>query len=87
MHPLKSGALTGAAKLGLLDKEEYVVSAVLQHRGNLNRLKTVEVLFSRLGYGAESNTWVPWQAMRNVSALHTYLQSPTLAKYVPLAYR
>ena len=28
------GAPTDAAKLGLLDKEEYVISAVLQHRGN-----------------------------------------------------
>ena len=47
------GTLIDATKLGLLDKEEYVVSAVLQHRGNLNRLKTVEVLVSWLGYGAE----------------------------------
>ena len=53
------GAPTDAAKLGLLDKEEYVVSALLQHRGNLNRLKTVEVLVSWLGYGTESNTWEP----------------------------
>ena len=81
------GAPTDAAKVGLLDKEEYVVSAVLQHRGNLNRLKTVEVLVSWLGYGAESNTWEPWKAMRNVSALHTYLQSQNLAKFIPLAYR
>ena len=44
------GAPTDAAKLGLLDKEEYVVSAVLQHRGNLNHLKTVEVLVNWLGY-------------------------------------
>ena len=36
-------APTDAAKLGLLDKEEYVVSAVLQHRGNLSRLNTVDV--------------------------------------------
>ena len=81
------GAPTDAENLGLLDKEEYVVSAVLQHRGNLNRLKTVEVLVSWLGYGAESNTWEPWKAMRNVSALHTYLQSQNLAKFIPLAYR
>ena len=45
-------ALTAAAKLGLLDKEEYVVSVVLQHRGHLNHLKTVEVLVCWLGYGA-----------------------------------
>ena len=32
------GTLIDATKLGLLDKEEYVVSAVLRHRGNLNRL-------------------------------------------------
>ena len=38
--------VSDAEKLGLLDKEEYVVSALLQHRGNLNRLKTVEVLVS-----------------------------------------
>ena len=50
------GAPTDAAKMDLLDKKEYVVSAVLHHRGNLNRLKTVEVLVSWLGYGAESNT-------------------------------
>ena len=54
------GTSTDAAKLGLLNKEEYVVSAVLQHRGNLNRLKTVEVLVSWLGYCAESNTWEAW---------------------------
>ena len=43
------GAPTEAAKLSFLDKEEYIVSAVLQHRGNLNRLKTVEDLVSWLG--------------------------------------
>ena len=32
------GTPTDAGKLSLLDKEEYVVSTVLQHRGNLNRL-------------------------------------------------
>ena len=32
------GTLIDATKLGLLDKEEYVVSAVLRHRGNLSRL-------------------------------------------------
>ena len=81
------GTPTDAAKLGLLDKDEYVVSAVLQHRGNLKRLKTVEVLVSWLGYDAESNTWEPWHTMRNVSALHTYLQSQNLSQYIPLAYR
>ena len=81
------GAPTDAAKLGIFDKEEYVVSADLQHHGNLNRLKTVEVIVSWLGYGAESNTWERWKAMRNVSALHTYLQWQNLAKFIPLAYR
>ena len=37
-------------KPGLIDEEEYIVSEVLQHRGNLNCLKTVEVLVGWLGH-------------------------------------
>ena len=79
------GAPTDAAKLGLLDNEEYVVSAVLQHRGNLNRLKTVEVLVSWLGYGAESNTWEPWKAC-NRRTLPNLFPSLTGKSYIMVSF-
>ena len=82
------GKSTAASHLGLLDREKYIVEAVLSHRGNFHQLKSVELLIRLAPYSlGSSDTREPWQSLRRVSALHTYLRTNNLAQYIPPAHR
>ena len=76
------GSTTIAYKMSMLDKDEYIVEKILSHRGNWNRLKSIELLVRWQGYTAESDSWEPWSSMRRVHALHTYLRLIKKEKYI-----
>ena len=76
------GSTTIANKIGLLDKEEYVVEKIKSHRGTWNKLKSIELLVRWQGYTADSDSWEPWSNMRRVHALHTYLRLINKEKFI-----
>ena len=81
------GTIQSAQKIGLLDREEYIVESIVAHRGKWTHLKSIEFLVHWQGYTSDSDSWEPWTSLRLVQALHEYLQKIGHANKIPLPYR
>ena len=81
------GSLNDAQRISILDKDEYVVDSILDHRGTFTKLSTVFFLVHWHGYDSTSDSWEPWKSLRNVAALHAYLRSKNLTKHIPPEHR
>ena len=78
------GTTTSAEKLGLLDREEYIVEKILTHRGAWSLPKSLEFLVRWQDYAPDSDSWEPYQALKYVTALHKYLKAHRKDKLIPL---
>ena len=65
------------------DDDEFLVDAILEHRGNLSKKTTLEFKVRWLGYSPDDDTWVPWKNVMHVDKLHDYLRSRNQAKLIP----
>ena len=65
------------------DKEEFIVEAIMAHRGDLTKRSTLEFQVRWLGYTPEYDTWEPWKNVMHVDKLHEYLRSINQAKLIP----
>lgn len=81
------GTMRSAQKIGLLDREEYIVKSIVAHRGKWTHLKSIELLVHWHGYTSDSDSWEPWTSLRLVKALHEYLQKIGHTNKIPLPYR
>ena len=72
-----------ARRSGLLDREEYVIAQILNHRGNFSNKRLLEFNVQWDGYGPEHNTWEPWSELRLTSQLHAYLRKIGQSKHIP----
>ena len=81
------GAPTTAPLLGLLDKEEFIVDSILNHRGSLLQRKTLQFLVHWSGYGPQSDTWEPYSHLIHNAHLHRYLQKIKCEKLIPPQHR
>ena len=81
------GTPSDAKHIGLLDSDEYIIEAVLAHKGNWKSLPSMTFLVHWQGYEDTADSWEPWSALRKTDALHTYLRSHNLGKYIPLQFR
>jgi transposase InsO family protein len=71
------------------DDHVYVVERVSNIRGDLKKLKSIQVYVHWLGYGEDSNSWEPWANLRTNSALHNYVRnhkSKDVRKLMPTAF-
>jgi transposase InsO family protein len=71
------------------DDHVYIVQRVSNIRGDLKKLKTVEVLVHWLGYEEDSNTWEPWANLRTNSELHNFVRNhknKDVRKLMPTAF-
>ena len=80
------GSEVSAKKISMLDTEEYVVESITAHRGSWKRLSSMEFLVNWCGYTAEDSTWERWANVRDVQALHQYLNIG-LEKHIPNPHR
>ena len=81
------GTLPSAKVLGLLDRDEYIIDSILSHRGDWQRLRSMEFLVHWSGYDSTSDSWEPWNNLRTSAPLHAYLRSRNLSKYIPPAFK
>ena len=81
------GNINDAEDLALLDKDEYVIEAIISHRGNWNHLKSMQFMVKWSGYSTAENTWEPWSSLRRTIQLHDYLRLKNLSKYIPIAFK
>ena len=73
-------------EIAMYDTQEYFIEKVLEHRGNIKRLSSMEFLVKWRGYGLEHNSWEPWSALRNAEQLHDYLYNNNMKKLIPKTY-
>ena len=71
------------------NKENRVfdVEKVLAHRGNTNRLSTLEFLVQWRDFPPEDNSWEPWKSLRTNFVLHDYFRSKGLDSLIPKQFR
>ena len=81
------GTTADATTLGHLDRDEYVVDSVLNHRGNWQQLTEMEFLVHWHGYDTSSDSWEPWRVLRSVAALHDYLRHNNHENKIPKKFR
>ncbi|CAN0457162.1 unnamed protein product, partial [Pylaiella littoralis] len=57
------------------NSQEFVISEILDHRGDRNRRKTMEFKVRWHGYEPEDDSWEPYSCLRDTEQLHTYLRA------------
>jgi hypothetical protein len=81
------GTETAAKKLGLLDKDEFIIDFIVTHRGSLDQRKQLHFLVRWFGYDASSDTWEPYANLRHAIPLHAYLQRIDRIDLIPESHR
>jgi transposase InsO family protein len=73
------------------DTQKFVIESIVDHKGRTSgrgvRRSDLTFLVHWLGYGQEDETWEPWGSVRNVPALHRYLDAKGLKSLVPKEHR
>eukprot|EP00969_Alexandrium_andersonii_P159353 7040487-Alexandrium_andersonii.AAC.2 len=78
-------AETDPLTVALADSNSFIVERILDHRGDLRRVSTLEFKVKWLGY--ENPDWQPWSNVRTTKKLHEYLVSVGLQRLIPRAFR
>ena len=81
------GSSDAASKAALLDRDEYIVESIIDHRGNPKKVTTLEFLIRWLNYSSDHDTWEPWAEVKKVSVVHDYLYANNMSNIVPRQYR
>lgn len=71
----------------LRDKDEFHIEIILEHRGNTQRLSSLEFWVKWDGFDTSFNTWEPWKNIRATAQLHNYLIKQDLHKIIPREFR
>jgi hypothetical protein len=69
------------------DNAMYNVEAIITHRGNPQRPRTLRFLVKWEGYNQDENTWETYYNLRHNLILHAYLRQHHLSNLVPPEYR
>jgi hypothetical protein len=60
--------------LAATDQDEFIVEAILAHRGNAKKKSSLEFLIKWQGYEDEFNTWEPYSLVKDLQLLDQYAQ-------------
>ena len=81
------GTSSDAKHIGLLDSDESIIEKIIAHKGTWKSLPAMQFLVHWQGYDDTADSWEPWKSLRHAAALHAYLRSNKLDKYIPTMYR
>jgi transposase InsO family protein len=69
------------------DYLEFFVETILSMKGNPKRLRSLHFLVKWVGYDESHNSWEPWENLRDLSMLHTYLKDNGLENIIPFKFK
>jgi len=78
---------TDPKDVAMHDEQEFYIDAVLAHRGDRTRKKTMEFLIKWQGYSDDANTWEPFHNLRDTEQLISYLSNNRLKSLIPAQHK
>lgn len=69
------------------NSQEFVISEILDHRGDRSRRKTMEFKVRWQGEKPEEDSWEPYAFLRDTEQLHTYLRANKMKSLIPIKFR
>jgi Chromo (CHRromatin Organisation MOdifier) domain len=60
-------------KIAAADKDEFVVEAIVGHRGTLTKRSSLEFRVRWQGYDESEDTWLPLREVKDLVALDQYI--------------
>ena len=69
------------------NEQEFVVEAILGHRGSRNRCSTLAFKVRWAGFGDEHDSWEPYKGLMHVGKLHDYLRANHMKALIPKEHR
>ena len=64
-----------AEDAALRDKDEFVVEAILDHRGTPAKKSQMDFLVHWLGYPSSEDSWIPYSEAKDLIPMDAYLQA------------
>ena len=84
---LFDSAITNPIDVARRDRMEFFVESILDHRGNLSRMKEIEFLVRWLNFNDSHDSWEPYANLRDNQRLHVYLLEKNLQRLIPKKFR
>ena len=81
--PVRTSPLSVAQQ----NEQEFVVEAILGHRGSRNRRSTLAFKVRWAGFGDEHDSWEPYKGLMHVGKLHDYLRANHMKALIPKEHR
>ena len=69
------------------NEQEFVVEAILGHRGSRNLRSTLAFKVRLVGFGDEHDSWEPYKGLMHVGKLHDYLRANHMKALIPKEHR
>lgn len=79
--------VTNPSTVAQIDKREFTIDRILDHRGDVKRKSTLEFLVRWEGYSEEWDLWCPWKEVLPTTQLRLYLETKNLLKLLPKTRR
>jgi hypothetical protein len=80
-------ARTNPESVALIDRREFRIETILDHRGDLKYKTSLEFLVRWTGYSADYDLWLPWKEVMYTAQMRTYLESKGLLRLLPKSSR
>jgi hypothetical protein len=74
-------------EISLQDQQFFVVSEILDHKGDSSRRSSLEFKVRWLNKTAEDDTWETFHTLRNNKYLHEYLAKHKMRKFIPVQFK
>jgi transposase InsO family protein len=74
---------TDPTDVAMHDEQEFLIDAILAHRGDRTRRSTMEFKVRWLGFGDTYDSWEPYTNLRDTSCLTEYLAANKLKSLLP----